>query len=160
RGGTRRRGTAGAGRASRVVLIALIGVGMLTSLEAQSRRRPPARYLGGHTPDQAEGARILEDMRSIGLAGPYYQEFDLRILPRKEGEPRLEGGWFGARNERGPITRLELLTAAAAGGSEVLLVQNGPEPVVWRLGREDGPQQLEGAGLSEPLAGTTLSAAD
>jgi hypothetical protein len=129
------------------------------SADAQSRRRPPANYLGGHQPDQVEGAQILEDMRGIGLGGAYYQDFELILLPRKGAESRRQGRWFGDRNDQGPITRVELRTVDAAN-PDVLLVQNGPEAAVWRLSGATGAVRVAGADIFQPLAGTTLSAAD
>ncbi len=97
-------------------------------------------------------------MRSIGLAGPYYEEFELHLLPRRGKETELHGRWFGDRNNQGPITRIELFPDGEQ--PEVVLVQNGPHPVVWRLRPEAPPVELQGSALAEPLAGTTLSAAD
>lgn len=127
-------------------------------LDAQSRRRPTPSYVGGHEPDQQEGARILEDMRSIGLAGSYYQEFELRRLPRKGAESRLSGRWFGDRNATGPVTRIELATSPTE--TIVVLVQNGPNPEVWRLAADRAPHVVTGGEVMEPLAETVLSAAD
>lgn len=144
-----------------LVVMAGIAVFLLASAseaEAQSRRRPSPRYLGGHTPDQIEGARILDDMREIGLAGDYYEEFELRLLPRKGKESRVQGRWFGGRNAIGPVSRIELFPVAAA--AEVLWVQNGPDPEVWRLHPGAPPTELAGGVITEPLVGTTLSAAD
>jgi hypothetical protein len=129
------------------------------SAEGQSRRRPAPKYLGGHTPDQIEGAQILEDMRAIGLGGSYYQNFELVFLPRRGPQKHQQGRWFGSRNQQGPITRVEL-RASDADRPEILLVQNGPEPAVWRLGGEQGPVKISAAEVMQPLASTTLSAAD
>lgn len=142
------------------VIVSIVALLFATASDvgAQSRRRPPARYLGGHTPDQVEGARILDDMRAIGLAGNYYEEFELRLLPRRGKESRVQGRWFGDRNDSGPVSRIELFPVA--GDAEVLWVQNGVRPEVWRLHPAGPPTELAGGVITEPLVGTTLSAAD
>lgn len=143
-----------------LTLVVVLVVGWGTSPgAAQSRHRPPPRYLGGHQPDQAEGARILEDMRTIALVGSYYQEFELRVLPRKGDGRRIAGRSFGNVNAHGPITRIELFPTPTT--PDVWLVQNGRQPTVWRLAAADGPAvAVQGADVLQPLAGTTLSAAD
>jgi Outer membrane lipoprotein-sorting protein len=135
----------------------VLGLGVAV-LSAQQRLKPPAVYVEINPPDQVEGARILGDMRNVGLGGPYYQEFELRLLPRKGRESRLRGRWFGDRNESGPVTRVEL--TSVAGQTEVLLIQSGPQPAVWRLASDHAPVRVEGSDVMQPIAGTNLSAAD
>jgi hypothetical protein len=127
-------------------------------LEAQPRRRPPVSYVQPEPPDQAEGARILEQSRNIGLAGPYYLEFELRILPRAGAERRLQGRWFGTHAAAGPVTRIELAPQGAP--AETWLVQSGFKPRVWRAVDGGDFQLVSGAEAALPLVGTTLSAAD
>lgn len=127
--------------------------------EAQSRRRPPPRYLGINEPDQAAGTRILDDMRDLSLGGLWaYQEFELRILPRRGDERRLSGRMFAKRNATGPIARIEIVGAEAA--PEVVLVQSGARPAVWRLTKSRDAAEITGAEAMQPLAGTNLSALD
>jgi hypothetical protein len=131
---------------------------------AQSRRyRPPARYVQFGAPDQAEGRKILENFRQLGLSGDYYLEFNLRVLPRRGDTRVVTGGrLWGSRNETGPISRVEL-PALADTPARRLLVQNGAQGSVWSSdatgGFTPGPG-LKPAALFEPLAGTGLSAFD
>lgn len=131
---------------------------------AQSRRyRPPARYIQFSEPNQVEGRKILESFRQQGIAGDYYLEFDLRVLPRR-GETRVVTGGhlWGSRNERGPVSRVEL-PAVEGASPQRLLVQNGPEGAVWVApvtGISSTPGVLDPAALFAPLAGTNLTAFD
>jgi hypothetical protein len=130
---------------------------------AQSRRyRPPARYTQFREPNQVEGRKILEDFRQQGIAGDYYLEFDLRVLPRR-GETRVVTGGrlWGSRNERGPLSRVEL-PAVEGGQVQRLLVQSGPRGAVWVASGDasTAPGALDPAALFAPLAGTDLTPFD
>ena len=131
---------------------------------AQSRRsRPPAHYVQFGQPDQAEGRKILTAFRQQGIAGDYFLEFDLRVLPRR-GETRIVTGGrlWGTRNETGPISRVELPAIEGASACR-LLVQNGKTGAVW-ISTPSAVQALPGAldpsALFAPLAGTDLTAFD
>jgi hypothetical protein len=63
-------------------------------------------------------------------AEPIYLEFDLRQMPRRGDEHVFHGRLWGARNEQGPVTRLEV-DVGAGGFSRHVLIQSGPEPAVW-----------------------------
>lgn len=131
---------------------------------SQSRRyRPPARYFQPGEPDQSEGRKILEGFRRQGIAGDYYLEFDLRVLPRR-GDTRVVSGGrlWGGRNDTGPVSRVEL---PAVDGADVrrLLVQNGANGSVWVGPAVAGIATggvLDAAALFTPLAGTDLTAFD
>lgn len=131
---------------------------------AQSRRyRPPARYVQFGEPDQSQGRKILEDFRLQGIAGDYYLEFELHVLPRR-GETRVVSGarLWGARNEIGPVSRVEL-PAVEGAPARRLLVQNGPQGAVWvapAAGGAAAPGALDASALFTPLAGTDLTAFD
>lgn len=138
-----------------------------TEAEAQPRRyRPPARYVQFGKPDQAEGRKILENFRQQGIAGDYYLEFDLRVLPRRGDTRVVKGGrLWGSRNDIGPVSRVEL---PAVDGAPVrrLLVQNGANGAVWVSPSATGMSATTAAGaldssaLFAPLAGTGLTAFD
>jgi hypothetical protein len=136
-----------------------------TEAEAQSRRyRPPARYVQFGKPDQEEGRKILESFRQQGIAGDYYLEFDLRVLPRRGDAKLVAGGrLWGSRNEIGPVSRVEL---PAVNGEPVqrLLVQNGAKGSVWVSPSSSvlpaAGGALDTAALFKPLAGTGLTAFD
>lgn len=102
-------------------------------------------------------------MRTAGLAGDYYLEFELRVLPRRGEETRIPGRLWGSRNHEGPVTRLGLGAFGGAANTEKrLLVQGGPKPAAWQWPAADGSSTIgvdEGA-LFAPLAGTDLSAFD
>lgn len=136
-----------------------LGVWGASAGEAQSRRRPPPRYLAINEPDRLEAMRILEDMRSLSLGGLWsYQEFELRILPRRGDERRLTGRMFAERNATGPLLRIEVTEADAS--VDVVLVQSGERPAAWRLSADRDAEPISGAQAMQPLAGTNLSAAD
>lgn len=138
-------------------LVVGAALALATPAWAQSRQRPPASYAQVGVPDQLEGRRILEASRDIGLAGPYYLEFELRVMPRTGAETRIPGRWFGSRNDRGPITRIEVTRPSAA--PEVWLIQSGPEPSVWK-GGADGWERAESAGAGVAVGGTDISVID
>lgn len=145
------------------MLVCLVVFGGLFTEESfgQSRRyRPPAQYVQLGKPDQAEGRKILEDFRLKGIAGDYYLEFVLRVLPRRGEEGMVSGRMWGARNERGPVSRV-ILQPGEIGAERRLLVQNGPQSAVWAWPGTDG--QVAGLGataLFTSLAGTDLTAFD
>jgi hypothetical protein len=160
-------------QAASCLLFFLIAVA--SPIAAQGKRfRPQPQYLQFGEPDQAEGRRLIEDFRERGLAGEYYLEFSLRVMPRRGAERLVPGRLWGGRNERGPIARLALSPGVAAAERR-LLIQNGPQSAVWSWpasGATDAPAlagnaaaRLEtatpgSAALFEPLAETDLTAFD
>ena len=151
------------GRRPRLALAALLaGIGWIRPVAAQSGRNPapPPAYVQLGQPDQQQGREILEQFRAQGLAGDYYLEFDLRVLPRDGDERVLHGRLWGTRNADGPVSRVSL--APAAGAPETrLLVQSGPAPALWRWPGAGGPAEpLDVAAQFAPLAGTDLTPFD
>ncbi|MBC8040139.1 MAG: hypothetical protein H7Y06_06330 [Opitutaceae bacterium] len=146
-------------------LVVFCAVLLPVEAEAQSRRyRPPARYVQFGKPDQAEGRKILENFRQQGIAGDYYLEFDLRVLPRRGDTRVVTGGrLWGSRNDTGPVSRVEL-PAVESSPVRRLLVQNGAQGAVWvsppSAGQTTGAGALDAAALFTPLAGTGLTAFD
>jgi len=114
--------------------------------------------------DPAEGRAALEQMRQLGIAGDYYLEFQLRILPRRGEESFVNGQLWGSRNEIGPVTRVRLVSPASAKTPPTerrLLIQNGPQSSVWRADPNGGVEMLGGASLFEPMVpDTQLTAFD
>lgn len=145
------------------MLVCLVVFGGLLTPEVfgQSRRyRPPAQYVQLGKPDQAEGRKILEDFRLKGIAGDYYLEFTLRVLPRRGDERLVPGRMWGGRNDQGPVSRV-ILQPGVIGTERRLLVQNGPKSAVWAWsGAEAQVSPLGSAALFMPLAGTDLTAFD
>lgn len=80
-------------------------------------------------PTTAEAQKIIEQFQEAGIAGEYYLEFALRILPRRGEERILRGKLWGGRNEQGAINRISLIDA---GGRETrFLLQNGAHAAMW-----------------------------
>ncbi|HWA86320.1 MAG TPA: outer membrane lipoprotein-sorting protein [Opitutus sp.] len=117
---------------------------------------PPLRQFGA--PDPAKGREALEQLRQPRIAGSYYLEFNLDILPRRGEQRTVEGRLWGAQNDDGPITRVEIGKGAEAVR---LLVQNGPRSAAWRFRPEGGIEQLGVSALFEALVpGTQITAFD
>lgn len=140
----------------------------LSGVSAQSRlNRPPPKYFQLSPPDQAEGARILRDMRAVGPDGGYYFDFELRVLPRRGAEVRLPGRLWGGRNAAGPISRVSVRADGPAGaetsGRETrFLVQGGENPAAWQWTSSDSASSIkvDAAALFAPMAGTDFTAFD
>lgn len=129
---------------------------------AQRSERPPPRYLQLSPPDPAEGRRILEEFRRQGLAGDYFLEFALDVIPRQGAERVLTGRLWGSRNAAGPVARVSIRPETGSPAPEVrLLVQGGPHPALWEWRPGAAAAAPAGAaGLFAPVAGTDLTAFD
>ncbi len=92
--------------------------------------QPASTYVQLGAPDQAEGRRVLEQFRRAGIAGEYYLEFDLRVMPRRGDEQVFHGKLWGGRNEQGAVLRVAV--TGVAGLERRLLIQNGENAAVWR----------------------------
>ncbi len=128
---------------------------------AQRGERPPPNYLQLTRPDQDEGRRILEAFRQQGIAGDYYLEFTLDVMPRRGEERVLTGRLWGSRNAEGPISRVSVRAGKDAAATEVrLLVQGGARPALWtwRAGAAVGPAGIDE--LFAPVAGSDLTPFD
>jgi hypothetical protein len=90
---------------------------------------------GAALPDKADAAARLDQFRRSIYAESIYIEFDLRQMPRRGDEHVFRGRLWGARNERGPITRFEV-DAGRGGPVHRILVQGGPDGALWV---SDGP---------------------
>lgn len=109
-------------------------------------------------PDAAEAKRILEQFRRSGIRGEYYLQFELRTLPRRGAEAVFSGQWWGGRNERGAVTRVELIDGS--GVPRRFLVQNGERPALWRFAG-GAVEQVGIAASFEPLIpGVEITAFD
>ncbi|MDD3180981.1 MAG: outer membrane lipoprotein-sorting protein [Opitutaceae bacterium] len=147
-----------------VWLLLFLGLGASPlSLPAQPRaNRPPPQFLQKAKTDQEEGRRILGQFRQAGLAGAYWIEFELAVMPHQAATRTLRGHLLGSRNNRGPVSRLVL----DPGGDPSLkttrwLLQSGTEPEAWRCeGVGDAVRSLTGADWFEPVAQTDLSPFD
>ncbi|ACB77017.1 hypothetical protein Oter_3742 [Opitutus terrae PB90-1] len=156
-------GRAAPARLWRAFLLATLAGGLITpALWAQASRttsRPPLISIGKPDPDDARKA--LEQLRRQGIAGNYYLELQVRIMPRRGAERFVLGRLWGGRNEIGPLTRVSLTPEDGAGGEQRLLIQNGRESGVWRWQPGRGPEQLGIETLLDPLIpDTELTAFD
>jgi len=135
--------------------------GVVSVLSAQEGRyRPPPSYTGGKA-DQAEGARILQDFRSAGIAGTYWLSFELRVMPRKGDEHTVSGQLLGSRNESGPVSRLTLPGAGGLATEQRWLIQSGPHPAASSWSGATGVTTALPAGDAfQPIAGTDLTLFD
>ncbi len=110
-------------------------------------------------PGPEEAARLVAQFRNSGIPGDYFLEFELRSLLRRGGEGAIiRGRWWGSRNDRGALSRIELTDAA--GVAYRFILQNGDDAAVWRVAG-DRPVKL---GVEEQLAplvpGVEVSAFD
>ncbi|HXB01880.1 MAG TPA: outer membrane lipoprotein-sorting protein [Opitutaceae bacterium] len=133
---------------------------MALTAQAQPRFVPQPEYGQFGAPDQAEGRRVMEEFRAKGIAGDYFLEFELHVLPRRGDERVLTGQLWGTRNDQGPLSRVVIATDAAKKTELHLLVQNGPSPAVWSQDGADVARLLDVAALFAPVAGTNLTAFD
>lgn len=106
----------------------------------------PLRQFG--KPDPAEARAALDELRRLGIAGSYYLEFELRILPRRGDERDIPGRIWGMQGRLGPIARVEL---GSGTGAVRWLIQRGPEAAVWRYDGSGGVRKLGVAELFQPL---------
>jgi hypothetical protein len=136
------------------------------SLAAQPRaNRPPPQFLQKGQPDQAEGARVLTRFRQAGIAGNYWLEIVLEILPRQGAARKIKGQLLGTRNELGPVSRLTLETAPdgndAAASPTRWLLQSGLQPAVWTCAGSGAPARpVKPGDWLQPVAGTDLTPFD
>ena len=115
--------------------------------------RPTPNYVSLGKPDQAEGAQILADFQKAGIAGTYWLDFELQVMPRKGAETTVAGQIIGTRSEQGPLTRLMV-------GQKQWLIQSGPQPSAWTAQKETATEVLTSAQTLDPLAGTDLTLFD
>jgi hypothetical protein len=95
-------------------------------------------------PTGADGAAVLDQFRRMVWTDATYAEFDLREMPRRGQEHLFHGRFWGTRNDRGPVTRVEL-DVGKGGFTHRFLIQGGPDAGLWT---SDGP----GAGTPDPDA--------
>lgn len=121
---------------------------------AAARPSPPPPLLQTGEADPAEGRAALEQMRRQGIAGDYYLEFQLRIMPRRGEERSIAGRLWGGRNEAGVLNRVSLSVPAADGAKPIerrLLIQSGRASGLWRWEAGGNVTMPGPAALFEPL---------
>jgi hypothetical protein len=72
----------------------------------------------------------LDHFRQSVWAEPIYAEFDLRQMPRRGAESVYRGRFWGGRNEKGPVTRIEL-DVGKGGFTHRFLIQGGADGGLW-----------------------------
>jgi len=144
----------------RKIIFLLPALALALAARAQQRFLPQPNYVQLSPPDQAEGQRVLEEFRAKGIAGDYFFEFELQVLPRRGEERVLTGRQWGTSNDQGPLTRIELVTDPDKKTELRLLVQSGPSPMVWKWDGAGAPGPLDASALFAPVAGTNVTAFD
>lgn len=136
---------------------AVLGISLLRA-EGPTTKRPAPVFVSGGAADQAEGRQALEAFRAAGIAGTYWLEFDLRVIPRNGAERTVRGQIFGTRGAQGPLTRLSL---AIPEGAQSWLIQSGAKPASWEQNAgQPAPRALTAAESLQPIAGTDLTLFD
>jgi hypothetical protein len=135
--------------------LTLLAAGLLPVLaSAQAERfRPAPKYVSGSKADQEEGRKALAEFRALDIAGTYWLEFNLEVMPRKGAERTVRGQLFGTRNEQGPLSRLTI-------DQQSWLIQSGPQPAAWIAGDATAARALTAAESLQPVAGTDLTIFD
>ncbi|MBA4136349.1 MAG: hypothetical protein C0518_03420 [Opitutus sp.] len=149
----------------RRVLFFAAAAGAASFAAAQSAPARPAPKFLGSQPDQTEGAKILAGFRNVGIQGDYWLKFDLRVMPRKGDERRLEGEMFGAQGPDGPLTKLLVDDLGNKGGShlQLYLLKGGRNQEAWEWNhgqRGITPSRVEDDGLLASVQGTDLTLFD
>lgn len=87
----------------------------------------------------------------MGIAGDYYLEFKLRVMPRRGAEREFKGQLWGSRVEAGPLSRISLATPE--GTERRFLLQNGTAPAGWEWteGADSQVNPLDVSALFAPL---------
>ena len=93
----------------------LLGAAGLRAAPTTGATQPPTDYVQFSRPDQEEGRRVLARFRQAGIAGQYYFEFDLRVMPRRGEERVFHGRLWGGRNAEGAVMRVAMADATGRG---------------------------------------------
>jgi hypothetical protein len=100
-------------------------------------------------PDTSAAA-FLDRFRQSLWAEPTYLEFDLRQMPRRGDEHLFHGRLWGARDDNGSVTRIEV-DVGAGGFTHRFIVHSGPEPATWVSDGQSPGTRNDGAAMA-PLA--------
>lgn len=138
--------------------VCLAGAAVTVPAAPAGRTPPPLSQFGKL--DTEEAREALAQLRRQGIAGDYFLDLQIRVMPRRGEERLIRGRLWGGRNAVGPLTRV-VLDGAASSPELRLLIQNGRESGAWRWRAERGVEKLSVASLFEPLiADTELTAFD
>ena len=110
-------------------------------------------------PDAPTAAAILEQFRQMVWSEPIYAEFELRQMPRRGAEHGFHGRFWGGRNGRGPVTRLEI-DVGKGGYTHRFLIQGGAEGGLWTSDMGAVGVRNEAALLSPLVPGVEMTPLD
>ncbi len=140
---------------SRLVAIAAMTGFTLASGTLFAQGKPGAK--GRDTQDVAplnEQNRYeqLEAFRRQRLSGDYVFKFELVHYPRRGQKVRYDGVMWGSWNEKGPISRIAIYPKSDKPVPPMeFIIQNGYEPVVWKLGKNGRATQMSEEELRTPM---------
>ncbi len=155
------------------LVVATLLATMATELSAQRRGGSSPLDTLGEEVSQADGLKILNAFRRLGIAGDYRLSFKMEIRPRKEKTRTVSGVLLGTQSEYGPLSRIDIALKPAdvtefgeLVPAEVkrLLLQNGIFANAltqdsW-LESEMGPRLIESASFFEKIAGSDFTVFD
>jgi hypothetical protein len=138
---------------------------LLALLPALALARPQPKFVGGGKPDPAEGKRVLEEFRHVGVQGPYWMQFELREMPRRGPERMIQGQMYGMQGEQGPLTHVVFTDPANTGGDQTVhfLLEGGDSPKAWEWNagaKGATAKALPADQLLAPVHGTDLTIFD
>lgn len=122
-----------------------------------NRLRP--RYLSNSPPDPERGREVLTHFRNLGIAGDYYLEFDLEILPRRGKKFDVPGQMWGSRHITGPVFRADI-GDASSGPIDRVVAHNGSAPRSWHYSTSSEVSsaiEFNDRTIMDPIGGTGLT---
>ena len=137
--------------------VAVFGVSLASAQHKSNRLRP--RYLSNSPPDPERGREILTHFRSLGVAGDYYLEFNLEILPRRGKKSDVPGRMWGSRQINGPVFRADIGNSSN-GPIDRVVAHNGPDSHSWRYSTEReqaAVTEFDDRTMMESIGGTGLT---
>ena len=119
----------------------------------------PARAAPAALPEKPAAAALLEQFKQSVWSEPLYAEFDLIQMPRRGDERVFHGRFWGSRNERGPVTRLEMETSKGVFAHRIL-VQGGHDGGIWASDGAGAGAPAEAAMMAPLVAGVEMTPFD
>ncbi len=149
-----------------------IAASFALSVDAQRRisETSPLDTLGKN-PSQETGWEILKKFRSFGWDGGHHWRVQLKIMPRRDKTRYLNGEIYGARTDKGPISRIDIVEQPIdvnPDGNRIekrvlrLLLQSGQNAYAMgkRTGEEGPPHVFDSEEALEQIAGSEFSLFD
>ena len=133
-------------------LLLMLGIGA-SAVWSQPRGRIPPYLQNPDRLDPAEGQRVIEQFRRIGLAGDFAFAVELIHEPRRAATETYTGTVVGTWGQA-PQTRLDLAPLEVGAPPRRYLQWNGVQPVLWTVDWEASPPavvQITGESLYRPL---------